>query len=110
MLISTGVVGDEKINCHNVVKIGKKAMKEIIGNNFKDVKMKRASRVLFLPIVNSAVKIHNTIVPIDPVLLFQRIMIAKKDDDELTDYLEYELAPFPLALFDESGMRKTKEI
>lgn len=35
--------------------------------------------------------------------------IAKKDDAELLQYLEYELAPFSLALFNEAGMRKTKK-
>jgi len=41
--------------------------------------------------------------------LFQRIAILKKNDDELLSYLQFELAPFPLALFDEHGLRKTKK-
>jgi len=40
-------------------------------------------------------------------LLFRRISIIKKTDEDLKLYMKYELAPFPLALFSESGMRKT---
>lgn len=43
---------------------------------------------------------------INPLLLFQRIYIAKKTDDELKEFLQYELAPFPLSMFTEEGMRK----
>ena len=31
----------------------------------------------------------------------------KKSDEELTFYLKFELAPYPLSLFDDVGMRKT---
>lgn len=42
-------------------------------------------------------------------MLFQRIVITKKNVAELIEYMKYELAPFPLALFNEAGMRKTKK-
>lgn len=45
--------------------------------------------------------------PIDPVLLFQRMSITKTFEDELETFFVYELAPYPLSLFDEVGMRKT---
>lgn len=107
--ISTGVVGDSTIDCYNALKIGVHGIKKIIGSNFKDVKFKRVDKVHPLATVNSAIKIHDAIVPVDPMLLFQRIIIAKKDDEELVNYLEYELAPYPLSLFNETGMRKTKK-
>lgn len=31
----------------------------------------------------------------------------KKSEDELENYLKYELAPYPLSLFDELGTRKS---
>lgn len=94
MSIATGVSGDEKINCHN---------------NFHDIKFSRADRVLPLLTVNSNLKVHDTTVPIDPLLLFQRISVVKRTNEELRIYLEYELAPFPVSLFDEAGMRKTNK-
>lgn len=32
--------------------------------------------------------------------------IIKQSDEELQEYLEYELAPFPMSLFSEEGMHK----
>lgn len=57
--------------------------------------------------MTSSVKVHNTRVVIDPLLLFQRISVTKKFEDQLEQFLQYELAPYPLALFDDVGMRKT---
>ncbi|KYN11975.1 hypothetical protein ALC57_15868 [Trachymyrmex cornetzi] len=48
-------------------------------------------------------------IPVDPLLLFQRICVLKKTDEELKDYLNYELAPYPLALFEDGKLRKTKK-
>ncbi|KYN29868.1 hypothetical protein ALC57_00677 [Trachymyrmex cornetzi] len=48
-------------------------------------------------------------IPVDPLLLFQRICVLKKTDEELKDYLNYELAPYPLALFEDGELRKTKK-
>lgn len=43
----------------------------------------------------------------DPLLLFQRISLTNKTPAEFKCYLDYELSPYPLSLFDELGMRKT---
>ena len=45
--------------------------------------------------------------PIDPALLYLRMSIIKSFDDEIKKIFEYELAPYPLSLFDALGMRKT---
>ena len=44
---------------------------------------------------------------IDPLIRFKRISILKKTDAQLKRYLQYELAPYTLAFFDDNGMRKT---
>ncbi|KAL6438744.1 hypothetical protein ACFW04_004618 [Cataglyphis niger] len=93
MLIATGVTGNEKINCHDACKIETARMEQKIGNNFNDIKFRRADRVLPLLIVST----------IDPLLLFQRISVMKKTNEKLRTYLEYELAPYPVSLFDETG-------
>ncbi|XP_072153362.1 uncharacterized protein [Bemisia tabaci] len=56
--------------------------------------------------MNSGLKIHDTIVPIDTNLLYQRIMKTVRSDTELENYFNYELSPIPQALFDSHGMRK----
>lgn len=45
-------------------------------------------------------------VEIDPDELFHRICITKKNDDEMQDYLKWELSPFPQAFFNTFGMLK----
>lgn len=55
---------------------------------------------------NSSLNIHGENIPVDPALLFQGILLAKKSDEQLKQY--FDLALYPLSLFDERGMRKTK--
>lgn len=109
MSLATGLIGDTTINCYKAIEIGNVAMKKMIGNNFFEVKLSRKDKVLPLATLNSAVKIHGEVVPLDPLLIFQRIAISKKNNEELEDHLKYELAPYPLSLFNEAGMRKTKK-
>lgn len=86
-------------------------MKNVIGDNFSDIKLQRANRVVSLDFARKlTVCIRDEILSIDPLLLFQRTMIRVKTEEELKECFEYELSPIPLSLFDESGqMRKTKK-
>lgn len=52
---------------------------------------------------------HDHSVPIDPLLLFQRISLNTRFQDNLDEYLKCELSPYPLAIFDDVGMRKTNK-
>ncbi|CAH1155651.1 unnamed protein product [Phaedon cochleariae] len=109
MSISTGVQGDVKIDCYRANEVGVLSMAAIVGGNFGDVKFQRKKRVIPLRAVNSSLNIQNEVVPVDPSLIFQRITIAKKTEQDLQQYFHFELAPYPLSLFDEIGMRKTKK-
>lgn len=105
--IVTGLIGTEEINCHNALTVGIQAMKAIDGTYFNEIKLSKKDKVISLHGVNSKLKIGNNTIPVDPLLLFQRICVMKKSDEELEFYLKFELAPYPLSLFDEVGMRKT---
>jgi hypothetical protein len=59
--------------------------------------------------MNSAVKVGEVKIPISTTTLFQRITITKQSDQELEEYLTYELSPYPMSLFEEDGMRKTSK-
>jgi len=84
-------------------------MNNMIGQHFHNIKLKRANRVLPLLTVTSSVKVHDIKVAIDPLLLFQRISVTKQFEDHLQQFLQYELVPYLLALFDDIRMRKTKK-
>lgn len=108
MSIATGLIGNEKINSYDAFNVGISIMKKITGLNFKDLKLSKTDNVQSLLAVNSKIVKDKEEIPVDPLLLFQRICVLKKSDDELKNYLNFELSPYPLSLFDEAGiMRKT---
>lgn len=84
-------------------------MSKMTGLTFDNIKFKRADRVLPLLAMSSTIKIHYVKVPVDPVLLFQRMSITTAFYDEIEKYFAYKLAPYPLSLFDEGGMRKSQK-
>lgn len=81
-------------------------MTKIVGANFASLSFKRKDKVLPLSSVTTSIKVDSSPVPINPLLLFQRTCIAKNFETDLKHFLAYELAPFPLSLFTEEGMRK----
>lgn len=70
MSIASGVVGDKTINCYNVREVSN-------CQTFNNIKLKRADKVLLLLTISSTIKVHDEEVPIDPILLFQRVSITK---------------------------------
>ncbi|KAG5862592.1 hypothetical protein JTB14_027100 [Gonioctena quinquepunctata] len=81
-------------------------MTKIMGADFGSLSFRRKDKVLSLSAVNTSITIDESPVPIDPLLLFQRICITKNSETDLKKFLAYELAPFPLSLITEEGMRK----
>ena len=88
------------INCHNAYEIGLIEMKKIIGQSYGSVKLKRSNRVLPIAIINSSIRIREEITFIDPLLIFQRILIHMWDqvdhlwldiflDESLTYFSKY---------------------
>lgn len=111
--LSSGFKGDDKINCHEALEVGLRCLHEMwetaenqSPKTFQDVKYKKKNKVTSLQALVSTIRVADKIVTIDPTLLFQRICVLKKSDEELRTYFNFELAPYPLALFDERGMRK----
>ncbi|XP_057656427.1 uncharacterized protein LOC130893976 [Diorhabda carinulata] len=103
LCLTTGVVGDSTINCHMAKEIGLLSIDRIVGGDFETVKFYRKDRVLPLATMKNAIKISDETIP---TTIFQRITIAKQFDEELEEFLKYELCPYPLPLFDDYGMRK----
>lgn len=109
MPIVTRVVVDDTILCYDAITIGKRSMAKIENMPLTNIKLSQKDRALPLTSMNSMVKINNEKVVVDPFLLFQQISISKKSAEGLKKYMQYELAPYPLAFFNESGMRKCRK-
>lgn len=108
--IVTELIGTEEVNCYDALNVGILAMQGIDGQYFNDIIVSKKDKVISLHGVNSKLKIGDNIVPVDPLLLFQRICVMKKNDEELQSYLKFELAPYRLSLFDDVGMRKQRKL
>ncbi|CAH0552820.1 unnamed protein product [Brassicogethes aeneus] len=106
MSIFSGIFASNSVNCHEAYEEGKKSLQAIVGINFGSVKIKRKNKVLSLQTVQSSVKVNGDIIAIYPLLLFQRISLTIDSKKDMETYLQYELAPFPLSLFTENGLRK----
>ncbi|KAL7286445.1 hypothetical protein TKK_0019393 [Trichogramma kaykai] len=107
--ISTGLVGNEKINCYKAKEIGNLAMKKILKETFGGVKIPRSNKVTSLKSASSSVKVDDETIAIDPTLIFQRASLSIQTKGDMKKYLEYELSTYPLTLFNASGMRKTEK-
>lgn len=107
MSISTGIVGDDSINCHRAFEIGNSSMLALVGQTFDKIKFVRKKRVMSIQGFTSKVTIDGEDVPVNPETIFHRIALLKKSDEQLKEFFHYELAPYPLSLFDAFGLRKT---
>jgi len=106
--LSTGVVGDSRVNADSVKQIGLTAMNDMIGQTFVDVKLKRKSKVVPLSAMNGTIRIRNEEeITVNPQQLFLRISCVLKSPTEYEGYMCYELAPKPPSLFNGALMRKT---
>ncbi|KAJ8686053.1 hypothetical protein QAD02_021846 [Eretmocerus hayati] len=105
--ISTGLRGDERVNCHQVIAVGSELLSGTYGKQFGDIKLQRKTRVISLACAQSSISVQNDSVRIDPTLLFQRLSLLVENKDDMREYLKLELAPYPKSLFDQDGMTKT---
>ncbi|KAF0737721.1 Uncharacterized protein FWK35_00023697 [Aphis craccivora] len=104
MSLANGKIGNNEINCYDAYNVGIVTVNSMVGLTFDNFKIKRANRVLPLLSVKSSIKLHDYSIPIDHLLLFQRINLNKKFQENIHECLQFELSPYPLALFDEIAM------
>ncbi len=80
----------------------------MLDNNFGDVKLKRSKQVKTLSSMSTSVNGKGEEMAINPMQLLNRIMcVQERLETPLSEFLEFELAPQPLSLFDKGSLRKT---
>ncbi|KAJ8666123.1 hypothetical protein QAD02_007785 [Eretmocerus hayati] len=107
--VSTGLKRDDRVNCHQVFEIGSNFLSGTYGKKFDDIKLQQNNRVISLGVAQSSVVVDNDSVRIDPTLLFRRLAMIIKNEEDMREQLKLELAPYPKALFDRDGMSKTSK-
>ena len=81
-------------------------MKAMEGKRFSEIHLQRSNNVRSLASVEKAVKVRGEDVCINPNQLFHRIVCIVRSEEGLAEYLTYELAACPPALFDDCSLRK----
>ncbi|GBM04498.1 hypothetical protein AVEN_197902-1 [Araneus ventricosus] len=66
-------------------EIGCTGISKIIGRDFYTIKFKRNDRIKLLGVMNAGIQIGD-LVPINPLLIFQRMCIAKESEKELEKF------------------------
>jgi hypothetical protein len=83
-------------------------MNKMNGMNFSDVKLKRVDQVKTLSLVTNAItppsKKH---VNMDPLVLFNRLLVIMQRSHDMAPYFAYKLSAQPTALLKDNYMRKT---
>lgn len=99
------------VTCDRAEEIGQSIQTEITGKSFATCSFKRKNQVTTLQRLYSSVKIGDEKVTIDPLTLFLRlvVMVERKPDQEVINYFEYELCPYPMSLFKDGVMRSSQK-
>ena len=97
--ISTGVHAHNSVNVDKGKDVGNAILVRMEGKTAAEYSFKRNKQAVTLD-TKSAVKIDGIAVQIDPRLLFQRLTIAARANDNLEDVFKYELCSYLPALFD----------
>lgn len=77
MFISSGVIGNQTINCFEVEQIGRVEINNMIGKKFGDVVLRHKEKVVPLEAVNSSIGIDDKVLSVDLLLTFQSLCVAK---------------------------------
>ena len=106
LCIETGEIGDEKVNVFNSGEIGSAIIKKMVGQPMLTYSFTRKDMAATMK-PRSTVICDGERVPVDPQLLFQRLLItAGRDDVILNHALTFELCNLPFSLFGKDGLMR----
>ena len=104
--IANGVTASSSVNVEDCISVGEKILLKMTDSPVKEYVFKKADKAIPMPCL-SVIKIGNETTSIDPMLLFQRlILILTQSDENMEDILKYELSTIPTALFDDTCMMR----
>ncbi|KAJ8897634.1 hypothetical protein PR048_002983 [Dryococelus australis] len=91
--LSSGIIANDRVSCDSAEEIGENYVRGIVGICFANVTLKRKTQVFTLAAMG--ITSDKDPVIINPNQLFHRIVCVVRSADDLEDYLQYELAPYP---------------
>ena len=105
--VFTGIWANITINCDRAYEIGCVLQKEMIGQNFAELSLKRSEKVLSLATMTSSVKVRGEAVVIDQQQMLNRVLAVLQNSADLENFIQYEFVNYAPSLFDNFAMRKT---
>lgn len=103
--LSTGLIATQDINCDESEQIGYELQCEL-DISFADAKIKRTAKVKSLIHLQPGIVLEQQTVHIEPeILMLMCLEIAKRYNEEIESYFEYELSALPASLFQDGFMR-----
>ena len=97
--ISVGVVADDSINCDKAESIGSKIKQSLDDVIVSEAKIKRNDMILTLDSINNCVKIKSKVTEIDPMILFNRLVVLAERSDQTESAFDCKLTVEPTAFF-----------
>ncbi|GBM54181.1 hypothetical protein AVEN_64527-1 [Araneus ventricosus] len=101
--LSSGIVVDDRVNCDSGEELGENVVKGIVGKRFADVTLKKKVPVFALATMGNTIIIDKDPVVVNLNQLFHRIACVVRSAGDLEGCLQYEFAPYPQSLFDETS-------
>ena len=103
--LQTGEVAETNVNVDNAKNIGKLISETMKGKEVTEYSFKRKDQAVTIK-AGSTVKIDGNVVPVDPQLLFQRLITTVQlgSEDDLDSAFSYELCTVLPALVDTDGL------
>ena len=86
--------------------MGTSIQRSLDGQTYSNCKFKRKDQSLY-----SSIQVEKENVTIDPLTLFLClfVVIERKSANEIANYFNYELTPYPMSLFNDEKMCSTKK-
>lgn len=101
--IATGVTALSGVNCDTAKDVGAKILHKMTNAKVTEFSFKKKDQAVTME-AKKSVKIRDEEVVFDPLLLFQRLVIAGTRCDELPEVFTHELCAYPAALFESKHM------
>ena len=85
--------------------MGASVEKSLDGQTFSNWKFKKKDQISSLKSLYSFIQVEKENVTIDPLTLFLRLLVVveRKPENEIANYFNYELTPYPMTLFQDGG-------
>ena len=110
--LDSDLVDDKNaVTCNKAEEIGASIQTGLDGKTFSNCSFKRKYQMVTLQSLHSSVKIGTENVTIDPLTLFLRLIIVveRKPENEIVNYFNYELSPYPMSLSKVGIMRSSQK-